>query len=174
MTYVLPRRMRDALDIDLIGLRNAWAALLLARIVAQAHTGPRVRGRSFTLCRRGLAAAYGDLGLTEEIVRGAIRVLERIGFIVRDPAPEKPCRRTATGWQRKPIVWRIATRFLALCPLLKRRPAAAVPRPPYTPQAIAVALMGEDRNSPFEAAVARLRSAMGIRGDGPQIVPGGA
>lgn len=176
--YTLPRRVLDQLEHLLTGLRNAETCLVLARFLARVQAAPSTLGRAFPVDRRALAA-HPDLDLTEEQVRAATAALERCGFLVRVETVGSPYRATANGVRRKPVLRRIGAAFQALFRVLhlaaqKRRPAAN-PTPPKSPQAIAVALMGgEDRSSPFEAAVARLRSAMGIRGDGSQIVPGGA
>src|SRR5215216_4753915 len=81
-TYRLPHDVQDRLVASLAPFRNRDAAFALAKFLARFWSAPgRVVG-SFPIDRRALAD-HPDLGLTEARVRGAIRVLEEIGFLAR-------------------------------------------------------------------------------------------
>ena len=80
MSYRLPHDVRDRLAAALKPLRNRDACLALATFIARFWTAPRKLGLPFMLDRRALAPVEA-LGLTEARVRGAIRALERVGFL---------------------------------------------------------------------------------------------
>ena len=78
--YCLPHDVRDRLAAALKSLRNRDACLALATFIGRFWTAPKRLGLPFMLDRRALAPVEA-LGLTEARVRGAIRALERVGFI---------------------------------------------------------------------------------------------
>jgi hypothetical protein len=78
-SYSLPGVVAERLEGCLKDFGNRDAAADLARLLARAH---RRAGRPFAICRRALARITA-LGLSEDEVRGALRVLEKIGFLVR-------------------------------------------------------------------------------------------
>ncbi|WFT80292.1 hypothetical protein QA634_34870 [Methylobacterium sp. CB376] len=99
-------------------------------------------------------AGHRDLGLTEAHIRGALAVLEAIGFVERVEVAGSAYHRTAVGSQRKPVQWRFGVEYLpafsaanereqrargARSPAHRPPPAAAI-RPPaanvVTPRAI--------------------------------------
>ena len=84
-TYRLPHDVRDRLAAALKPLRNRDACMALATFIARFWTAPRKLGLPFMLDRRALAPVEA-LSLTEARVRGAIRALERVGFIFRRQA----------------------------------------------------------------------------------------
>src|SRR3712207_4212458 len=85
-------------------LRNRDAALAFATFLGRFWTAPRRLGSAFMLDRRALAPVEA-LGLTEARVRGAIRALERVGFLERMPASGRTHQRTAEGLHRKPVAF---------------------------------------------------------------------
>jgi hypothetical protein len=108
--YRLPRGVETRLAAAARDLRNGDAVMALARFLGRFHTAPAVLGRAFPVDRAALAAV-GALGLTEARVRGALKALEEIGFLVREAMPGSAYRPTAGGLRRKPILWRIAPDF---------------------------------------------------------------
>src|SRR3712207_4475408 len=80
--YCLPHAVRDRLTAALKPYRNRDAAFALAVFLARFWSTPSRIIDAFPIDRRELADRP-DLGLTEDKVRGAIRVLEEIGFLDR-------------------------------------------------------------------------------------------
>lgn len=111
--YRLPRGVETRLAAAARDLRNGEAVLALARFLGRFHTAPAVLGRAFPVDRAALAAV-GALGLTEARVRGALRVLEEVGFLIREATTGSAYRPTAAGLRRKPVFWRIAPEFADL------------------------------------------------------------
>lgn len=109
--YRLPRDVRDRLVPALAGFRNRDAAFALATFIARFWSVPgRVVG-SFPIDRRELADRP-DLGLTEAQVRGAIRVLEEVGFLDRALAPSgSRYQATEEGLRRKPILFAFGAEY---------------------------------------------------------------
>jgi hypothetical protein len=101
--YRLPHDVREALGRELAPFRNRDAAFALAEFLARFWTVPGRVGHAFPIDRRALADR-ADLALTEAQVRGAVRVLEAIGFLDRTiPAPGSRYKPTEEGLHRKPI-----------------------------------------------------------------------
>lgn len=85
--YRLPHDVRDILTGALAAFRNRDAAYALAVFLARFWSVPgRVEG-TFPIDRRELANRK-DLGLSEDRIRGAIRTLERVGFLERAIRPK--------------------------------------------------------------------------------------
>jgi hypothetical protein len=103
--YRLPHELRDRLASALKPFRNRDAAYALAVFLARFWSVPgRVAG-AFPIDRRELAGR-SDLGLTEAKVRGAIRVLEEVGFLDRALAASgSRYKATEDGLHRKPILF---------------------------------------------------------------------
>lgn len=103
--YRLPRAVLDLLGSSLSGFRNAEATFALAAFIARFWTAPGRLGAPFPIDRRALAG-HPDLGLTEGQVRGAIRTLERIGFLDRSIV-ERGSRYQQRGDElhRKPVLF---------------------------------------------------------------------
>src|SRR5690242_21099420 len=110
MDYRLPHDVRDRLASALAGRRNKDACLSLATFIARFWTAPKRLGLPFMLDRRALAPVEA-LGLTEARVRGAIRALERIGFLERMPTSGRTHQATPDGLHRKPIAFVFAAAF---------------------------------------------------------------
>src|SRR4051812_34230127 len=94
---------------------------------------------AFPIDRRELADRP-DLGLTEAQVRGAIRALERVGFLDRAGAAGSTHQPTPDGLHRKPILFMFGADYGPLFIAANKRAAAArgrrtAPvRPATTPQ----------------------------------------
>jgi hypothetical protein len=103
-TYRLPHDVRDRLSTALKPCRNRDACMALATFIARFWTAPRKLGLPFMLDRRALAPVEA-LGLTEARVRGAIRALERVGFLARIVTSGRTHQATPEGLHRKPVAF---------------------------------------------------------------------
>lgn len=110
--YRLPERVRVSLETLLAPFRNREAAFALATFLGRHWTIPDRLGMAFPIDRRALTD-HAKLGLSEARVRGAIRTLERIGFLDR-PLTVKGStyRATDAGLKRKPILFRFGAAFV--------------------------------------------------------------
>lgn len=182
--YTLPRNVLDRLVVALSGYRNRDPALVLAVFLARYWSAPKRLMAAFPIDRRALAD-HPELGLSEARVRGALLILERIGFLDRDLVPVGSRHRaTEAGLHRKPILWRFGSDFAKSFAQanarrrLERGPTSPARRPPATAQVTLrylaqnqiltkrSVLMGEialvDPDSPLEQALARFQEAVGI------------
>lgn len=109
--YRLPGRVSEALARLLAPFRNREAAYALATFLGRHWASYERLGRSFVCDRRALAN-HPKLGLSESKVRGALRTLERVGFLDR-PLTEKGSRYqpTEAGLQRKPVFFLFGALF---------------------------------------------------------------
>jgi hypothetical protein len=123
--YRLPNAVRDRLAAALAPYRNREAAFALATFLARFWSVPgRVAG-SFPIDRCALADRP-DLGLTEGRIRGAIRVLEEIGFIDQAIPPSgSRYRATEHGLRRKAILFVFGGDYAPLFLAANRRATAA-------------------------------------------------
>jgi hypothetical protein len=123
-SYRLPRDVQERLAAALAPFRNRDAAYALAVFIARFWSVPgRVAG-AFPIDRRALAD-HGDLELTEARVRGAIRVLEEIGFLDRALASGSRYKPTEEGLRRKPILFVIGSDYAVAFIAANKRAAAA-------------------------------------------------
>src|SRR5215203_3711241 len=123
-TYRLPRDVRDRLSAALKPLRNRDACMALATFIARFWTAPKRLGLPFMLDRRALAPVEA-LGLTEARVRGAIRALERVGFIERMPASGRTHQATPEGLHRKPVAFTFSADYRDTFSMANKRTQAA-------------------------------------------------
>ena len=123
MDYRLPASVRDRLASALAGRRNKDACMAFATFIARFWTAPRKLGLPFVLYRRALAPVEA-LGLTEARVRGAIKALERFGFLERMPTSGRTYQRTPDGLHRRPVAFRIARDFAEAFAMANKRAAA--------------------------------------------------
>src|SRR5215210_6356227 len=146
--YRLPHDVRDRLGTELAHYRNRDGAFALAVFIGRFWSAPGRIEQAFPIDRRALAN-HPDLGLTEAKVRGAIRTLERTGFLDRvEPDRGSRYQRTDTGdLHRKPVCFRLGLSYRASFEIANKRaqkhrerqgPARRViapaqsPRPPIT------------------------------------------
>ena len=122
--YCLPHAVRDRLTADLKPYRNRDAAFALAVFLARFWSTPSRIIDAFPIDRRELADRP-DLGLTEDKVRGAIRVLEEIGFLDRAMASGSRYKATEDGLRRKPILFMFGVDYAPAFIPANRRAAAA-------------------------------------------------
>jgi hypothetical protein len=79
---------------------------------------------AFPVDRRALVG-HRDLDLTETRVRGAIRLLEEIGFLIRETAePGARYQRTPEGLHRRPLAFRFGPDFQTLLEAANRSRSA--------------------------------------------------
>jgi hypothetical protein len=110
--YKLPRGLSERLTVALAGYRNAEASYELAIFLARYWSAPNRIDQPFPIDRRALQG-HSDLALSEGQIRGAIKTLERVGFLER-VIPEGGSRYRATeeGLHRKPILFRFGTDYV--------------------------------------------------------------
>ncbi|KMO13891.1 hypothetical protein SQ03_20865 [Methylobacterium platani JCM 14648] len=123
--YRLPRSVADRLETALRGRKNAAACFALATWLGRFWSAPRRLLFSFPVDRRAIAGRE-DLGLSEARVRGALAVLEEIGFVARyEPDPGKRYQRTAEGLHRRPLLFRFAEEYAVAFTAANARAQAA-------------------------------------------------
>lgn len=110
--YKLPKAVQERLTAILAGYRNAEAAFRLATFLGRFWSTPsRITG-PYPIDRRALADR-ADLDLTESRIRGAIKTLEEVGFLVRAiPASGSQYRQKGEELHRKPILWAFGADFV--------------------------------------------------------------
>lgn len=109
--YRLPREIEGRLVAAVSDLRNREAVYALAVFLGRFHSAAGRLERPFAVCREALAD-HPELGLTEARVRGALAVLEMVGFLVREPMPGSAYRATECGLRRKPVQLRFGPEWL--------------------------------------------------------------
>jgi hypothetical protein len=177
-TYRLPHDVRDRLVAALAPFRNRDAAFTLAVFLARFWSMPaRVLG-AFPIDRRALAG-HRDLGLTEARVRGAIRVLEEVGFLARFVISGSLYKPTEDGLRRKPIPFQFGSDYAPLFIAANGRAAAARGRQegarriqtPETARGPSLAWPGARANSPKSKSEAESSVIMGEIVKGSGILP---
>src|SRR3982750_2256852 len=120
--YRLPRDIRDQLLSTLTSFRNRDAAFALAVFIGRFWSASGRIEQAFPIDRRALANRP-DLGLTEAKIRGAIRALERAGFLDRvEPDRGSRYQRTDTGdLHRKPVSFRLGLTYRASFEIANKR-----------------------------------------------------
>jgi hypothetical protein len=111
--YRLPHEVKDRLVVALEPFRNRDAAFALAIFLGRFWSMPGRVALPFPIDRRALADRQ-DLQLTEAQVRGAIRTLERIGFLARSLTSGSAYRATGEGLRRKPIPFTFGSDYAPL------------------------------------------------------------
>src|SRR5688572_12617300 len=139
-TYRLPHEIRDRLVAALAPFRNREAALALAVFLGRFWSMPGRVALPFPIDRRALAG-HQALRLTEGRVRGAIRVLEEIGFLARFVTSGSRYKATEEGLRRKPVPFQFGSDYAPLFIAANNRAAAARGRSagerrPVTPEPV--------------------------------------
>jgi hypothetical protein len=116
--------VRDRLVAALAPFRNREAAFALAVFLARFWSMPAQVALSFPIDRRALAG-HRELGLTEGRVRGAIRVLEEVGFLTRFVTSGSRYKPTEEGLRRKPVPFQFGTDYAPLFIAANARAAVA-------------------------------------------------
>ncbi len=120
-TYRLPpREAADRLETAVQSRKNAKAVHALATFLARFWSAPGRIGRAFPVDRAALAD-HPELGLTEARVRGALAVLEAIGFVERVDVVGSAYRATENGLRRKPVQWRFGPDYMPVFLAANRR-----------------------------------------------------
>jgi hypothetical protein len=122
--YRLPHEIRDRLVAALAPFRNREAAFTLAVFLGRFWSMPSRVALPFPVDRRALAG-HPQLGLTEARVRGAIRVLEEVGFLARFITSGSRYKPTEEGLRRKPVPFQFGSDYAPLFIAANRRAAAA-------------------------------------------------
>jgi hypothetical protein len=122
--YRLPHDIRDRLTAALAPYRNGEAAFALAHFLGRFWSMPGRVALPFPIDRRALAG-HLELGLTEGRVRGAIRVLEEVGFLARAVTSGSCYKATEEGLRRKPIPFQFGSDYAPLFIAANTRAAAA-------------------------------------------------
>src|SRR5215217_7162489 len=122
--YRLPHDVRDRLAAALAPYRNRDAAFALAVFLGRFWSTPSRLLTAFPIDRRELGD-HDALGLTEARVRGAIRVLEEVGFLDRAVRSGSTHQPTPDGLHRKPILFMFGSDFAPLFGAANRRAQAA-------------------------------------------------
>jgi hypothetical protein len=122
--YRLPHEIRDRLIGALQPFRNRESALSLAVFLGRYWSMPGRVALPFPIDRRALTG-HRDLGLTEAQVRGAIRVLEEVGFLARFVTSGSRYKPTEDGLHRKPIPFQFGSDYAPLFIAANARAAAA-------------------------------------------------
>lgn len=120
--YKLPRDVQERLRTALAGVRNGEAAERLAAFLGRFWSTPTRLCSPYPIDRRALAD-HRLLGLTEAEVRGAVRTLERVGFLTRDLPRGSGYRATADGLRRKPILFQFGGDYGGMFASANRRAA---------------------------------------------------
>jgi hypothetical protein len=106
--YKLPGKLFQLLEVRLRTFRNREAAHILAVFLARMNAVPSRYNRPFPVDRRALMGNQ-TLGLSEDRIRGALKTLEAVGFLDRQPDPRgeyEKVQKTPTmpgGVKRRPI-----------------------------------------------------------------------
>jgi hypothetical protein len=122
--YRLPREVWNRLTAALAPCRNRDAAFALAVFIGRFWSTPTRVLSAFPLDRRELAE-HPALGLTEARVRGAIRVLEEVGFLDRAVTSGSTHQPTPDGLHRKPVLFMFGSDYGALFSMANKRAAVA-------------------------------------------------
>src|SRR3954447_13658917 len=122
--YRLLHDVRDRLAAALAPYRNCDAAFALAMFLGRFWSTPARLLTAFPIDRRELAE-HAALGLSEARVRGAIRALEEVGFLVRAVASGSTHKPTPDGLHRKPVLFLFESDYGSLFSAANRRAAAA-------------------------------------------------
>jgi hypothetical protein len=122
--YRLPHEIRDRLVAALAPYRNRDAAFALAVFLGRFWSMAGRVALPFPIDRRALAG-HRELGLTEARVRGAIRVLEEVGFLARFVTSGSRYKATEEGLRRKPIPFQFGSDYAPLFIAANARAAVA-------------------------------------------------
>jgi hypothetical protein len=139
--YRLPHAVLDRLQAALQPARNREAGMMLATFLGRFWSAPGRLGLPFPVDRRALSG-HRDLALSEGRVRGAIKLLEEVGFLEREePEPGRRYQPTVEGLHRRPLVYRFAPEYRALLTAANRRPRRAPGKAQDGRRALAAAIL---------------------------------
>src|SRR3954471_9098792 len=109
--YRLPRAVQEQLEKSLTDFRHAAPAYAPAVFLGRFWSSPNRLDLPFPIDRRALSS-HRDLDLSEAQIRGAIKALERVGFLDRAIVGKgSRFRRKGTEVHRKPITFQFGAEF---------------------------------------------------------------
>ncbi len=171
--YRLPHDVRDRLGSALACYRSRDAAFTLAVFLGRFWSAPGRIEQAFPIDRRALGHRP-DLGLTEAKVRGAIRTLERVGFLDRI-TPGRGSRYQCTGegdLHRKPVSFRLGLEYRAAFETANKRAQKRRERQEHERRPIAIA-PAQGPRAPIARSEARLlKSPKSIREAEKKVIMG--
>jgi hypothetical protein len=178
--YRLPHDVRDQLTAALAPFRNRDAAFALATFLARFWSVPGRVALPFPIDRRALAE-HQDLDLTEARVRGAIRVLEEVGFLARFVTSGSRYKATEDGLRRKPVPFQFGPDYAPLFIAANKRAAAARGRQegarrtltPDSARGLSMGSAGAPPKSPKSKSEADRSVIMGEKASGPVFLEDG-
>lgn len=125
--YRLPRAVQEQLEKSLKDFRNADTAYALAVFLGRFWSSPNRLDVPFPIDRRALSS-HRDLDLSEAKIRGAIKALERVGFLERAAVGKgSRFRLKDTELHRKPISFQFGGEFRDLFAKANKRTKTANP-----------------------------------------------
>src|SRR3954451_10037003 len=109
--YRLPRAVQEQLEKSLKDFRNAETAYALAVFLGRFWSSPNRLDVPFPIDRRALSS-HRDLDLSEAKIRGAIKALERVGFLDRAIVGKgSNFRLKDSELHRKPVLFQFGVEF---------------------------------------------------------------
>ena len=126
--YRLPPAVADRLAAALQGRRTAERAYRLANYLARHWSAPAALLEAFTVAARrfdGTGGLVEVLDMTAGEIRGALKALEEVGFVVREIGKGNGFKPTAAGLRKAPIRFRFGPDYW---PLFKAANARALTR----------------------------------------------
>ena len=122
--YRLPPAVADRLAAALQGRRTAERAYRLATYLARHWSAPRALLEAFTVAARrcdGTGGLVEALDMTAAEIRGALKALEEVGFVVREIGKGNGFQPTAAGLRKAPIRFRFGPDYWPLFQAANRR-----------------------------------------------------
>jgi hypothetical protein len=116
------RRSRTAAALQ--GRRTAERAYRLAIYLARHWSAPAALLEAFTVAARrfdGTGGLVAALGMTAAEIRGALKTLEEVSFVVRETAKGNGFQPTAAGLRKAPIRFRFGPDYWPLFKAANRR-----------------------------------------------------
>ena len=115
--YRLPPAVADRLAAALQGRRTAERAYRLAIYLARHWSAPAALLEAFTVAARrfdGTGGLVDVLDMTPGEIRGALKALEEVGFVVREIGKGNGFKPTAAGLRKTPIRFRFGPDYWPL------------------------------------------------------------
>ena len=122
--YRLPPAVADRLAAALQGRRTAERAYRLAIYLARHWSAPAALLEAFTVAARrfnGTGGLVEVLDMTAGEIRGALKALEDVGFVVREIGKGNGFQPTAAGLRKAPIRFRFGPDYWPLFKAANRR-----------------------------------------------------
>src|SRR3954469_13125681 len=144
--YRLPRAVQEQLEKSLTGFRNADTAYALAVFLGRFWSSPNRLDVPFPIDRRALSS-HRDLDLSEAKIRGAIKTLERVGFLDRAITGKgSKFRPKGSELHRKPISFQFGAEFREAFSRANKRTKVANPTRRVLPLRFPLSLTKSPKN----------------------------